>query len=72
MKTTANQLKRTDEPPPDGRYPAIWGGYCGRFVHDGHQWEAQTKIGIRTPRAPAVVTIENGEITVELADQERP
>lgn len=67
MKTTATKLRRLEygnEHIPDGQFPGWWGGYFVSFVAHGVVYEAQTEIGIRTPRAKCTVTVKDGKITV--------
>lgn len=67
MATPANMLRRIEEIKrlPDGVYDGIWGGYVVRFVVNGVDYEAQTRDGIKTPRAACKVTSKNGKLTVE-------
>ena len=63
----ATQLRRISnvETLPDGVYDGVWGGYCVNFSVKGVEYEAQTLIGIRTPRAECNVTVDDGTISVE-------
>lgn len=69
MATPATMLRRVEEIDrlPDGVYDGVWGGYVVRFAIDGIDYEAQTKDGIRTPRAECKITITDGNLSVEVA-----
>lgn len=49
---------------PDGEYAGVWGGYLARFRVDGVIHMVDTNIGIRTPNAPCIVTVEGGKVFV--------
>lgn len=67
MATPAVNLRRVEhiERVPDGVYEGIWGGYFVAFSVAGINYEAQTRDGIRTMRAPCKVTVKDGKIEVE-------
>ena len=69
MATPATMLRRVEEIErlPDGVYDGVWGGYVVRFSVDGIDYEAQTKDGIRTPRAECKITSKDGNLSVEVA-----
>lgn len=66
-QTKAISCKRVhvDELPRDGVYPGRWGGYTVTFRAAGLEYEARTVDGIRTPSAPAKVTVSGSQIYVE-------
>lgn len=49
---------------PDGEYDGHWGGYRAECVIHGSVYTFVTVEGIRTPRAPATITIRDGVINV--------
>lgn len=67
MGTTATDCRRVkDQWPPYGTYEGTWGGYVVKFFAKGRQYEARTKVGIRTLAASVVVIVKPDEIQVEL------
>lgn len=53
---------------PDGEYEGRWGGYVVTVVHGGFEYQGSTSNAIRTPNAPCVVTVVNGEMNVRVKD----
>lgn len=51
---------------PDGQFYGTWGGYLVRFKVGDDTIEARSQVGIRTVAASCVVTVKNGEMSVEV------
>lgn len=50
--------------PADDEYQGLWSGYFVRFKSGGVEYEVRTDCGVRGINVPAVITVENGSITV--------
>ncbi len=50
--------------PPDGSYRGEWGGYQAKCDVGGETFKFKTEVGIRTPRAEAVISVFHGEVVV--------
>lgn len=55
---------------PMGEYKGVWGGYEVQVEIYGVLYKLITETGIRTPAAPCVVRIQNGEATIEVVRHE--
>ena len=63
MKTKAHLTKPVI---PDGEYAGTWGGYSARFSHaELEEITLETEEGIRRHTGPAIITVKDGEFTVE-------
>lgn len=51
---------------PNGEYIGTWGGYQVDVYINNVLYRLITEDGIRTPAAKCVVTIRDGEVTVEV------
>lgn len=51
---------------PDGEYEGTWGGYVVKVIFNGIEYRGDTNVGIRTPCAPCIVTVLNGEMSVKV------
>jgi len=69
MKTnvlSAEEIRRVElSALPVGEFKGIWGGYQVTFDVDGTNYRLKTELGIRTPAAPCIIRIQNGEVSIE-------
>ena len=67
MKTQIKSLTKLEPARlPDGEYTGSWGGYVVTIMHGGFEYWGNTADGIRTPSAPCIVTVLNGEMSVKV------
>ena len=50
---------------PDGKYDGVWGGYVVKVSIGNANYELTTDLGIRTPAAPCLVSVDGSNVTVE-------
>ena len=66
MKTSVKQIEcMIPSFLPVGEYRGVWGGYIVRVKHDGKKYRMKTSVGIRTPKAPCIVTVGLDGTSVE-------
>lgn len=55
---------------PNGEYRGVWGGYVVTVTIGGREFRLHTEVGIRTPAAPCLVRVCDGEVTVRAIEHE--
>lgn len=53
----------------NGNYLGEWGGNVVAFRARGETYQGKCDVGIRTPRADCVVTVDGDTITVQILDK---
>jgi hypothetical protein len=64
--TKVTKLVPTESFLPNGTYSGLWSGYSVTLKHNGETYELETEVGVKGINCRCTVTVENGEVRVNV------